>query len=86
MFIYSLYGGKLMLKYIDSTQFKNDFKKYLEDNGISSAHIARKIGISPQQLNNIYNKKELTLNDVKRLCSAINLDCEIYISKHGSDF
>lgn len=52
-----------MLEYKNSDQFKKDYRKYLEDNGISSAHVARKIGISPQQLNNIYNKKELTLND-----------------------
>ena len=72
-----------MLKYIDDEQFINDYRKHLDNNGISSAHVARKIGISPQQLNNIYNKKELTINDVKRLCAAINLDCDIYISKHG---
>lgn len=70
-----------MLEYKNSEQFKNDYRKYLEDNGISSAHIARKIGISPQQLNNIWNKKELTLCDVQRLCTAINFQCDINISR-----
>ncbi len=71
-----------MLKYKNSMQFKQDYRKYLIDNGISSAHIARKIGISPQQLNNIYNKKELTLNDVQRLCAAINYNCDIVINRN----
>lgn len=71
-----------MLKYIDSEQFINDYRKHLNDNGISSAHVARKIGISPQQLNNIYNKKELTVTDVKRLCAAIDLECDVLICRH----
>ena len=72
----------MMLEYIDSTQFKNDFRKYLDDNGISSAHIARKMSISPQQLNNIYKKNELTLNDVRKMCNAINLNCDVVISRN----
>lgn len=68
-----------MLEYKNSTQFKNDYREYLENNGISNAHVARKIGISPQQLNNIWNKKELTLLDVQRLCNAIGFNCNIDI-------
>lgn len=68
-----------MLEYKNSEQFKNDFRKYLEDNGISNAHVARKMNISPQQLNNIWNKKELTLYDVQRLCTAIGFKCDISI-------
>ena len=68
-----------MLEYKNSEQFKTDYRKYLESNGISNAHIARKIGISPQQLNNIWNKKELTLSDVQRLCAAIGYKCDINI-------
>lgn len=71
-----------MLKYIDDEQFINDFRQYLDINGISSAHVARKMGISPQQLNNIYNKKELTVNDVKRMCAAIDLECDVLICRH----
>lgn len=72
-----------MLEYRDSMQFREDYKKYLENNGISSAHVARKIGISPQQLNNIYNKKELTINDVIRLCNAIGYSCSIVINRNA---
>lgn len=69
-----------MLKYHNTQQFIKDYRDYLNSNGISNAHIARQINISPQQLQNIYKKQELTVNDVVRLCNAINLDCNITIS------
>lgn len=69
-----------MLEYINTKQFLNDYRKYLNDNGIVNAHIARKIGISPQQLQNVYKKQELTVSDVIRLCNAINMDCNIVIA------
>lgn len=68
-----------MLEYIDSTQFKNDYRKYLEDNGISNAHVARCMDISPQQLQNVFKKQELTINDIQRLCNAINMQCNVTI-------
>ena len=70
-----------MLNFQNSEQFKTDYRKYLENNGISNAHVARKIGISPQQLNNIWNKKELTLHDVQRLCTAIGFNCNVTITR-----
>lgn len=70
-----------MIKFENSIQFKDDYRKYLEENGITSAHIARKMDISPQQLNNVWKKKELTVVDLKRLCDAINLKCDVIITK-----
>ena len=75
-----------MLEYKNSLQFKTDYRKYLENSGISSAHVARKMGISPQQLNNIWNKKELTLYDVQRLCMAIGFNCEINIIRMPDEY
>lgn len=70
-----------MLKYINTKQFIADFRQYLTDNGISNAHIARRMNISPQQLQNVYKKKELTVADVKGLCNAIGYNCNIIIDK-----
>lgn len=70
-----------MIKYENTIQFINDYKEYLNNNGISSAHVARKVGVSPQQLNNIYKKKELTVNDIMRLCNAIGYNCNVLIEK-----
>ncbi len=69
-----------MLHYENTTQFINDYRSYLKDHGITNAHVARKIGISPQQLQNIYKKQELTLSDIMGLCDAIGYTCSINIS------
>lgn len=69
-----------MLKYVNTKQFLDDYRQYLDSNGIIHAHVARKIGISPQQLQNVYKKQELTVNDIIRLCNAINMDCDIVIT------
>ena len=39
------------------------------------------MGISPQQLQNVYKKKELTITDLKALCNAINMQCTITINR-----
>ena len=69
-----------MLKYVNTKQFLSDYRKYLEDNGIVNTHVARKMGISPQQLQNVFKKKELTVSDITRLCNAINMNCNVVIS------
>lgn len=68
-----------MLHYENTTQFINDYRSYLKEHGITNAHVARKIGISPQQLQNIYKKQELTLSDIMGLCGAIGYTCSINI-------
>lgn len=68
-----------MLEYHDTIQFLKDYRDYVESKGITSAHIARKIGISPQQLQNIYKKQQLTIYDITRLCNAVDYDVTINI-------
>lgn len=72
-----------MLQYINTDQFVSDYRRYLKDNGISNAHVARKMDISPQQLQNIYKKQELAISDLIRLCNAINMQCNITIDYRG---
>lgn len=47
----------------------------LED--ISKAELARRIGISPQGLNAIFTKKNINLDDIKRIADALGYDVEI---------
>lgn len=76
---------RYMLEYRDTPQFISDFRRYLEANGITNAHVARKMGISPQQLQNVYKKRELTITDVTSLCGAIGYTCKLDISKNDID-
>ena len=68
-----------MLEYNNTEQFLSDYRSYLIEKGITNAHVARKIGISPQQLQNVFKKQELTVSDVIRLCNAIDYNCKIMI-------
>lgn len=68
-----------MLEYKNTEQFLSDYRSYLIEKGITNAHVARKIGISPQQLQNVFKKKELTVSDVIKLCNAIDYNCKILI-------
>lgn len=55
---------KIMI-YKNTNQFVADYRQYLDDNGITNTHVARQMGISPQQLQNVFKKKELTVTDFK---------------------
>ena len=68
-----------MLEYKNTEQFLSDYRSYLIEKGITNAHVARKKGISPQQLQNVFKKKELTVSDVIKLCNAIDYNCKIMI-------
>ncbi|RHE72454.1 XRE family transcriptional regulator [Mediterraneibacter gnavus] len=68
-----------MLEYKNTEQFLSDYRSYLIEKGITNTHVARKIGISPQQLQNVFKKKELTVSDVIKLCNAIDYNCKIMI-------
>jgi DNA-binding Xre family transcriptional regulator len=68
-----------MLEYKNTEQFLSDYRSYLIEKGITNAHVARKIGISPQQLQNVFKKKELTVSDVIKLCNAIDYNCRVVI-------
>lgn len=46
-----------MLEYKNTEQFLSDYRSYLIEKGITNAHVARKIGISPQQLQNVFKKR-----------------------------
>ncbi|MBC5688186.1 helix-turn-helix transcriptional regulator [Mediterraneibacter sp. NSJ-55] len=63
-----------MLEYKSTEQFLHDYRKYLNEKGITNAHVARKMNISPQQLQNIFKKKQLNIIDLKKLCNAIDLE------------
>ena len=69
------------LYFENSEQFIKDYRQLLENNGISNAHVARKMDISPQQVQKVYKKKELTVQDIKRLCNAIGYNIGININK-----
>ena len=73
-----------MLEYKSTEQFLNDYRNHLKEKGITNAHVARKIGMSPQQLQNVFKKQELTVSDVIKLCNGIEVRQVYKISSVGA--
>ena len=66
-----------MIIYNDNAQIKKELDKILIDIDTSKADIARKMGISRQQLSNTLNKKQLSFNDIAVILDAIGYDLVI---------
>ena len=64
--------------YTNNSDIKTLINKTISDNGLKKVYIANKLGISHQQLNNILNKKNITLDDMNSIINvigyAINID------------
>lgn len=69
-------------EYSDNKQFKEVYKKLAKEKGFSMSVISEKLGFStPQQLTNLFNKKNISLNELKSLLNAINCDFEITVKE-----
>lgn len=74
-----------MFVYIDNEQAKNELKKLLIDSGTTAKEIAENIGVKPQQYNNIVNKKNLSLSDLKKIANAAGYDLAVDFIKRQKD-
>jgi len=60
--------------YNNNEQLVTELKKLLLDTRYSQRDIAKQMGISPQALQNLLNKKQLSFADLKRVLDCINCD------------
>ena len=71
-------------EYSDNKQFKEVYKKLAKEKGFSMSVISEKLGYStPQQLTNLFNKKNITLKELKDLFNAIDCNFEICVKPKG---
>lgn len=68
-----------MIRYTDNAQIKKEIDKALIDANTTKADIARKMGISRQQVSNTLNKKQLSFADVATILHAVGYDLYIDI-------
>lgn len=61
--------------YKDNEQLKKYIDKILIDKDMTKVEVSKKMNCKAQQLNNILNKKNLSFNDILRICNA--LDCTL---------
>ena len=73
-----------MEKYTDREQFKKLFDKLLIDEGLTKREVAKRLGVSPQGLQNLLNKKQLSFEDVQRISDAIGYDLFIELRRRSA--
>lgn len=74
-----------MIKYTNNIQIKKEIDKILIDAGTTKADIARKMGISRQQVSNTLNKKQLSFADISEILDCIGYDLYIDIRPKDSN-
>lgn len=68
-----IYNGNNIL------EFKRLFKHTLENNGITMTECARASGLSPQELNNRFLRKDINPGEIARILSAVGFQLTIDI-------
>lgn len=72
--------------YEDNKQLKEIYKELLKKNGLTMLEASKLLGLStPQQLNNKFNNKKISLSDLKNFLSIVGYDYEITIKKRSGN-
>lgn len=72
--------------YEDNKQLKEIYKELLKKNGLTMLEASKLLGLStPQQLNNKFNNKKISLSDLKKFLSIMGYDYEITIKKKSGN-
>lgn len=64
---------------------KNEFIKMLLDEDITQVEIAKRLGISNNQLSNTFNKVNLSFTDIYKMLNAAGYDLEINFKKKSTN-
>lgn len=73
--------NRYSINYNDNEQMKKLINTIIKDNGIKKTFIADNLDISRSNLNSLLNKKNITLDDLKKICDVLGYEIEINIKK-----
>lgn len=62
-----------MILYKDAKQVKNLLKYRLAENGLTLRQAANAAGLTPQGLNDRFLRKDLSIDELQRICTASGL-------------
>lgn len=62
------------MKYENNEQFILEIRKAILESGDTQKHISDKLGITPQALTKLLNKKNFGMEDAKRILDCIEYD------------
>lgn len=69
------------INYNDNKQMKELINAIIKDNGIKKTFIAEQLNITKGSFQNLLNKKNITLDDLKKICDVLGYEIEINIKK-----
>lgn len=69
------------IQYNNNNDIKDFIKYILKDNGIKQVDIMEKLDINKSAWRSIINKKNITLDDLKKICDVLGYEIEINIKK-----
>lgn len=70
-----------MFVYTNSEQMLTEIKKLLLDEHITQRDLADRLGIKPQGLTKLLNKKNFSFDDAQRILAALGYDLTIDFAK-----
>ncbi|MDO5808464.1 MAG: helix-turn-helix transcriptional regulator [Lachnospiraceae bacterium] len=70
-----------MFVYTNSEQMLTEIKKLLLDEHITQRDLADRLGIKPQGLTKLLNKKNFSFDDAQRILAALGYDLAIDFAK-----
>jgi hypothetical protein len=72
---------------VSTKALKEIYKELLKRNGMTMTEASQLLGLStPQQLNNKFNNKKVSLSDLKDFLGIMGYDYEIIIKKRSGSF
>lgn len=69
------------LIYDNNNDMKEIINIILKDNGIKKTYVADSLNMSKTTFNSLLNKKNITLDDLKKICDVLGYEIEINIKK-----
>ena len=68
--------------YTTHEQLIVELRKVMLERHITQRELAKRLNISPQNLNKLLNKKNFSFDDFKRILSCIDCDLDVTIVPH----
>ena len=69
------------IQYNNNKDIKNFIKYILKDNNIKQVDMMEKLSINKSAWDSILYKKNITLDDLKKICDVLDYEIEINIKK-----
>lgn len=72
----------MSFKYKSNEQVAKEIKKLMLDEDVTQRNVADELGVTPQAITKLLNKKNLSFSDVKKILNTFGYDLVILFGKN----